>query len=91
MQSSVNQHTFPHHVVCEPRFCEYDNYSISNRHGHKPARHDTRLHANGSLGMKHNTKSKIYIPLSNDKYMRKLHTSSSLLTRVTENAAESLH
>ena len=43
------QYTCSHHVVSKPRFSKYNYNSISNRNGHQPASHDTRLHANRGL------------------------------------------
>ena len=45
----VTQYTCSHHVVSKPRFSKYNYNSISNRNGHQPASHDTRLHANRGL------------------------------------------
>ena len=45
----VTQYTCSHHVVSKPRFGKYNYNSISNRNGHQPASHDTRLHANRGL------------------------------------------
>ena len=45
----TKQHPCSYHVIRESGFSEYDNNSVSNRHGHQPASHNTRLHADGSL------------------------------------------
>ena len=56
-QPNVTQCTYSYHVVCESCLSKYHDYSISNRHGHQPSCHDTRLHAHRSLEMIRITKS----------------------------------